>query len=91
MHDEFSNLEETSLFWQILLNKFVDTATVGIPPLIAAPTRGGPEDDPSDQPGPHDIAVTMLNGEAFHLDPERPFFRAPFMSHAITRSEAHAY
>ena len=91
LYDEFGNLKEMSLFWQILLNKFVDAATVGIPPLIATPTGGGPEDDPSDQPGPRDISVIMLNGEAFHLDPEHPFFRAPFMSHAIARSEARAY
>ena len=80
-----------SLFWQTLLNKFVDTDSVGLPPLIPATSEGGPEDDPSDRPGPHDISVTMLDGEGFHLDPEHPFHLAPFMTHAVARSEARTY
>ena len=91
LYDEFGNLEEMSLFWQTLLNKFVDTETVGLPPLIAAPSGGGPEDDPDDRPGPHDLTVTMLDGEGYYLDPEHPSHLTPFMTHAIARSEAHTY
>ena len=91
LYDEFGNLEEISLFWQTLLIEFVDTDSVRLPPLIAAPSGGGPEGDPNDRPGPRDLTVTMLGGEGYYLDPEHPFHLAPFMTHAIARSEAHTY
>ena len=91
LYDEFGDLEEMSFFWQTLLNKFVDTDSVGPPPLIPATSEGGPESDPNERSGPHDIRVTLLDGEGYHLDPEHPFHLTPFMTHAVARSEAHAY